>query len=120
MRDYEEKLDLYLQQIEDLFRSKKYAALRELFLPMEPADIALILEEVDEEQMPAYCGEQLKWYEQSWDGDPQAPFIAAVQTYYDQIYELLLNGREHDIKLYQVRQQLDVIRKCHEMNPQIQ
>ena len=52
MRDYEEKLDLYLEQIEDLFRSKKYAALRDLFLPMEPADIALILEEVDEEQMP--------------------------------------------------------------------
>ena len=52
MRDYEEKLDLYLEQIEDLFRSKKYAALRDLFLPMEPADIALVLEEVDEEQMP--------------------------------------------------------------------
>ncbi len=52
MRDYEEKLDLYLEQIEDLFRRKKYAALRELFLPMEPADIALILEEVDQEQMP--------------------------------------------------------------------
>ena len=52
MRDYEEKLDLYLEQIEDLFRSKKYAALRDLFLPIEPADIALILEEVDEEQMP--------------------------------------------------------------------
>ena len=52
MRDYEEKLDLYLEQIEDLFRSKKYTALRDLFLPMEPADIAMILEEVDEEQMP--------------------------------------------------------------------
>jgi predicted dehydrogenase len=74
---------------------------------------------VDEAQMPAYCGEKLTWYEESWDGDPQAPFIAAVQTYYDQIYELLLNGREHDIKLFQVRQQLDLIRKCHEMNPQI-
>lgn len=74
---------------------------------------------VDEEQLPAYCAESLKWYEEAWDGDPQAPFIAAVQTYYDQIYELLLNGREHDIKLCQVRQQLDVIRKSHEMNPQI-
>ena len=74
---------------------------------------------VDEEQHPAYCVEQLKWYEESWEGDPQAPFIAAVQTYYDQVYELLSNGREHDIKLYQVRQQLDVIRKCHERNPQI-
>jgi len=74
---------------------------------------------VDEEQMPAYCGEKLTWYEESWDGDPQAPFIAAVQTYYDQIYALLSEGREHDIKLFQVRQQLDLIRKCHEMNPQI-
>ena len=74
---------------------------------------------VDEAQMPAYCGEKLTWYEESWDGDPQAPFIAAVQTYYDQIYELLLNGREHDIKLFQVRQQLDLIRKCPAMNPQI-
>ena len=74
---------------------------------------------VDDEQLPAYCGEKLIWHEESWDGDPQAPFIAAVQTYYDQIYELLLNGRPHDIQLKQVRQQLDIIRKCHEMNPQI-
>lgn len=52
MRDYEENMDLYLEQIEDHLRSKQYAALREMFLPMEPADIALILEEVDDEKMP--------------------------------------------------------------------
>lgn len=52
MRDYEENMDLYLEQIEDHLRSKRYAALREMFLPMEPADIALILEEVSDEQMP--------------------------------------------------------------------
>ncbi len=72
-----------------------------------------------EEKMPSYCVEQLKWYEESWDGDPQAPFIAAVQTYYDQLYALVTEGREHDIKLYQVRQQLAVIEESHRQNPQI-
>ena len=52
MVDYEGKMDQYLEQIEELVRSKKYAELRDLFLPMEPADIALILEEAGEEQMP--------------------------------------------------------------------
>ncbi|MFR5864066.1 MAG: hypothetical protein ACLUFV_02115 [Acutalibacteraceae bacterium] len=41
-----------------------------------------------EEKLPAYCSETLKWYEESWDGDPQAPFIAAVEEYYTQIYRL--------------------------------
>ncbi|MBO5870251.1 MAG: Gfo/Idh/MocA family oxidoreductase [Clostridia bacterium] len=69
-----------------------------------------------EEKFPAYCTESLKWYEESWDGDPQAPFIAAVQTYYDQVYALLTEGREHDIKLFQVRQQLAIIREAHRQN----
>lgn len=69
-----------------------------------------------EEKLPAYCVESLKWYEESWDGDPQAPFIAAVQTYYDQVYALLTEGREHDIKLFQVRQQLAIIREAHRQN----
>ncbi len=72
-----------------------------------------------EEKLPSYCVEKLNWYEESWDGDPQAPFIAAVQEYYNQIYTLFTEGREHDIKLYQVRQQLAVIREAHKQNPQI-
>jgi len=72
-----------------------------------------------EEKLPAYCTEQLKWYEESWDGDPQAPFIAAVKTYYDQVYDLFTEGKEHEVKLYQVRQQLAVIEEAHRQNPQI-
>ncbi|HAN21509.1 MAG: hypothetical protein A2Y15_00720 [Clostridiales bacterium GWF2_36_10] len=72
-----------------------------------------------EEKFPAYCGEKLNWYEESWDGDPQAPFIAAVQTYYDQIYTLFTEDIEHEIKLNQVRQQLAVITEAHKQNPQI-
>ena len=41
-----------LEKVEDLLRKKQYAALRDLLLPMEPADIAALLEESGEEAMP--------------------------------------------------------------------
>ena len=52
MFDHQEELDQYLENIEALIKNKQYARLRDLFLPMEPADIALLLEEAGEEQMP--------------------------------------------------------------------
>ena len=52
MVDYEEELDRYLDEIKELARSKQYTELRELFLPMEPADIALLLEKSGEKLMP--------------------------------------------------------------------
>jgi len=69
------------------------------------------------EKLPAYCGESLKWYEESWDGDPQAPFIAAVRIYYDQIYRLFTEGIAHEIRPEQVRQQIAVTREAHRQNP---
>ena len=51
MFDHQEELDQYLENIEALIKNKQYARLRDLFLPMEPADIALLLEEAGEEQM---------------------------------------------------------------------
>ncbi len=45
-------LDRYLNKIDLLAKEKRYAELRDLFLPMEPADIALLLEEGKQEQMP--------------------------------------------------------------------
>ena len=48
MFDYEE----YVKKVEDLLQRKQYAALRDLLLPMEPADIASLLEESGEENMP--------------------------------------------------------------------
>lgn len=52
MFDHAEDLEQYVEQIEDMVRSKQYAKLRDLFLPMEPADIAELLEEAGEEYMP--------------------------------------------------------------------
>jgi len=40
------------RKIEDLIRRKRYAELRDLLLPLEAADIALLLEDLGEEAMP--------------------------------------------------------------------
>ena len=52
MAAFDEKLDDYPEQIEAFIESKQYAVLRDLFLPLEPADIAWLLEECGEEHMP--------------------------------------------------------------------
>ena len=44
MLDLENKMDALQDEIREMIREKRYAGLRDLFLPMEPADIALILE----------------------------------------------------------------------------
>ena len=50
--DDEEKVDEYVDQVGDLLSAKQYAKLRDMLLPLEPADIALLLEENGEESMP--------------------------------------------------------------------
>ena len=45
MFDREEEMDRYLDEIKDMLRRKQYAAVRDLLLPLEPPDIAMLLEE---------------------------------------------------------------------------
>ena len=52
MLELENQLEELVEEIQYLVDSKSYAALRETFLAMEPADIALLLEEMGEESMP--------------------------------------------------------------------
>lgn len=52
MYDHDEDLERFVEQIEEMIRHKQYAQVRDLFLPLEPADIAEILEESEEEYMP--------------------------------------------------------------------
>ena len=52
MVDRDEQMAGLLEQVEALVKSKSYAALRDLFLPLEPADIAILLEESDTSYMP--------------------------------------------------------------------
>ena len=52
MLEHENQLEELIEEIGFLLQNKSYAALRETFLAMEGADIALLLEEMGEESMP--------------------------------------------------------------------
>ena len=52
MIDLENKMDALLDEIREMIHEKRYADLRDMFLPMESADIAQILEEAGPEVMP--------------------------------------------------------------------
>ncbi len=67
---------------------------------------------------PAYCSEKLQWHEDKWEATAdQNAFVSAVHDYYTNIYEHLTEGKELIIRPEQVRQQIQVIRMCHEQNP---
>ena len=44
-----------IEKIEDLVNRKRYTELRDLLLPLEPADIAILADDLDDEKRKA-CG----------------------------------------------------------------
>ena len=84
-----------------------------------------------EDGTPAYCGEKITWYENSWDAEKDpAPATAAYSNagvgnlfntiaarYYEGMYEALVNDADFEVKLWQVRRQVAVIEECHRQNP---
>ncbi len=67
---------------------------------------------------PAYCGEKLTWYEDSWDAKAdENAFVSAVYKYYTTIYEHLTEGKPLTVTLKQVRRQIAVIEEAHRQNP---
>ena len=50
--EMEEEREELLQKIEDLISRKRYADLRDLLLPLEAPDIALLCGDVNEAQLP--------------------------------------------------------------------
>lgn len=69
------------------------------------------------EGLPAYCGEQLIWNEESWKSPDARVFTYAVRKVYDNIYDHLCQGQPLIVTPQQVAQQLDVIQECHRQNP---
>ncbi len=47
-----ERFETELKEIEKLLEEKRYTAVRDIFLEMNPADIALVLSDVEQEQIP--------------------------------------------------------------------
>ncbi|MCL6445793.1 MAG: Gfo/Idh/MocA family oxidoreductase [Alicyclobacillus sp.] len=69
---------------------------------------------------PAYCGEELKWYEESWDIDPEQGrdlFLTMAHAYYRMLYAALTEGAPLTVTPEQVRQQIAVMEECFRQNP---
>lgn len=52
MIEFEDRRDELLEQIEEMIVRKQYAPLRDLLIEIEPADIASLFEDLNEEQVP--------------------------------------------------------------------
>jgi len=70
-----------------------------------------------EDGLPAYCSEKLIWTEESWETEGPRTFTYAVRSFYDNLYNHILNGEPLIVTPQQVKQQIAVIDKCHQMNP---
>ncbi|MFD0682847.1 MULTISPECIES: Gfo/Idh/MocA family protein [unclassified Paenibacillus] len=75
---------------------------------------------VNAEGDPAYCREELKWHEDSWefaDEHKLGSFDHMCREYYVRLYDTLATGEPLGITLEQVRQQIAVIEESHRQNP---
>jgi len=66
-----------------------------------------------------YCREELPWVEESWEPEEMEydAFQANSRAFYNNIYDVLVNGAELVVKPEEVRRQIAVIEECHRQNP---
>ncbi|TBL72727.1 Gfo/Idh/MocA family protein [Paenibacillus thalictri] len=74
---------------------------------------------VNSNEEPAYCREELTWYEDSWDIPDEAGkhlFHAMAQRFYSMLYNTIKEGQALEITPQHVRQQIAVMEECHRQN----
>ena len=88
------------------------------FKPEEAPEQHLILTPImKEDGSPAYCSEKLTWYEEEWKAPKDdTPFTTAVGRIYRNLYEHLTEGAPLVVTPQQVRQQIAIMKQCHDMN----
>lgn len=87
------------------------------YRPEEAPEQKLILESLENAQgNPAYCSEKLNWYEVKEDVEGTA-FDKGTASYYDNIYNHLVNGAELVIRPEKIMQQIAVMEEVHRQNP---
>ena len=87
------------------------------FLPELEAPRPLILTPLEkEDRSPAYCGETLTWYENSFkiSGDP---FANASAGYYEMLYRHLTLGEPLEVLPEHSRKQIALMEEIHAQNP---
>lgn len=88
------------------------------FRPGEAPDQHLIKTPiVDENGLPAYCSEELIWYQQSWELGSGSLFEIMTAKLYDDLYDTMINDTPLAVKPEEVRQQIAVIEECFKQNP---
>jgi scyllo-inositol 2-dehydrogenase (NADP+) len=69
---------------------------------------------------PAYCAEELKWYEESWDfaAEPGKDlFRTMAEAYYFMLYDTLAHGKPTEVRIEEIRRQVAVMEQCFAQNP---
>jgi len=90
------------------------------FKEEEAPEQKLIMEPLNTpEGKPAYCSEQLKWYEENWSvPEEQKNLFSTISSgFYNMLYNTFTTGAPLEITPEQVRQQIAVIEECHRQNP---
>jgi predicted dehydrogenase len=65
-----------------------------------------------------YCSEQLPWVEEQWaPAEGTTAFEGMSRGFYDNTYDILVNGGTRVVTLEQVRRQIAVMEACHRQNP---
>ena len=65
-----------------------------------------------------YCREQLEWIEESWTpAEVPAGARYSSDRFYDNVFDVLVNGAERLITPAQSRAQIAVMEECHRQNP---
>ncbi|HHW10586.1 MAG TPA: Gfo/Idh/MocA family oxidoreductase [Firmicutes bacterium] len=73
---------------------------------------------VDEKGYPAYCKDNLTWYEEEWHlPEDQELFSHTSKSYYTMLYKTMTAGAPLEVTPEQVRQQIAVMEECHRQNP---
>ena len=69
-------------------------------------------------RMPVYCGEKIRYYENTWNSPPEVGGMDYWgRCYYLQVYDALTAGKPMDVTLDQVKRQIRMIEECHRQNP---
>lgn len=90
------------------------------FKPEEAPAQALIREPLsDDEGLPAFCSEELKWYEEKWEyvkNENEDFIFEETRDFYNMLYDTLAGGEPLKITPQQVRTYTAVIEECFRQN----
>ncbi len=64
-----------------------------------------------------YCGEPLKFYEESWKAADSYGNAYMAEKLYQNLYDVLVNGGKLVVPNRIVRRQIQIIEECHKQNP---